>query len=475
LNGVATGVTTAEGARPGMELEELQRRLSDLDKEVLQDFVLDLYLHVSELADRIETLVLYNEPAALRKAIAKRIQAVKRGRRFIDYRASFSFARDLEMIIADIEGGLLASSPNDAFALADQFLATADAVLNRVDDSGGVVADVYRAAVLLWLTAAEHWRDSGIDWVERVHQLYQDNDYGVLDPLLPNSHILLNRDQLTQLAWRYESATRQAMKAQAADGEFNWPATKSAVALGMVAEALKDPVLYERSVLIRSPEPNDLQKQDIVAMYLRFNCNDEALHWLSSPWQARFETDRLRLLDQAYSQSGDRQHLSQVRQQIYQREQNYASFARYLETLHDDEKNAARLEAIRRAEQGVDVVVSADLLLQLGETDRAQALVLSRHQQLADGFYESLARLAKDLEQADCLLAATACYRALLLDILKRARSKAYTHAARYYRKLDAMANGIKGYAPLEGHQAFLAQLEKDHGRKRSFWARVKP
>jgi hypothetical protein len=459
-----------------MELEELQRRLSELGRDVLQNFVLDLYLHVPELADRIETLVLYNEPAALRKAIAKRIQAVKRGRRFIDYRDSFSFAQDLEMIIADIEAGLLDCSPKDAFALADQFLASAEAVLNRVDDSGGAVADVYRAAVLIWLKAAAHCDDSGIDWVERVYQLYGSNDYGVLDPLLPNSHILLDRDQLTQLAWRYESETRKAMKAQAADGGLNWPALKSGVALGMVAEALKDPLLYERSVLIQSPKPNDLQKKSIVAMYLRFNRNDEALRWLTSTWQARFEADRLRLLEQAYSQSGDRARLSQVCYRIYLREQSYASFERYLETLDDDdEKNAARLEAIRAAEHGNDVVVSANLLLQLGEADRAQALVLSRHRQLADAFYDSLAKLAKHLEQADCLLAATACYRALLLDILNQARSKAYAHAARYYGKLEAMADRINDYAPLDSHQAFVSRLEQDHGRKRSFWAKLKP
>lgn len=50
-----------------------------------------------------------------------------------------------------------------------------------------------------------------MDWPERVYQLYQQNDYGVLDPLLPNAQLLLTRDQLEQLAWRYESALRKAL------------------------------------------------------------------------------------------------------------------------------------------------------------------------------------------------------------------------------------------------------------------------
>lgn len=123
-----------------MELEQLQHKLSALDKELLEDFILDLYLHFPELADRIETLSLTKDPSALSKAIAKRIQSLKRGRRFIDYRSSFAFARDLELIVEDIERGLLDGSPEHAFALADKFLATVEAVLNRVDDSGGVVS-----------------------------------------------------------------------------------------------------------------------------------------------------------------------------------------------------------------------------------------------------------------------------------------------------------------------------------------------
>jgi hypothetical protein len=265
------------------------------------------------------------------------------------------------------------------------------------------------------------------------------------------------------------------VKAQAAGDKSNWPALRSGAALGMVAQALKDPALYERSVLIGSPEPNDLQKKHIVAMYLSFNSHEEALRWLKPPWQPRFELDRLRLLDQAYGQIGDTEQLRQVRYQIYQREQSHASFERYLETLDDDQKEAARREAAKEAEQGDNVIVNADLLLQLGEAKRAQTLVLSRHHELADCFYRSLTTLAERFEQADCLPAATACYRALLLDILNQGRSKAYSHAARYYKKLNAMANRVSDYGPLDGHQAFVAQLEKDHGRKRSFWARVEP
>lgn len=456
-----------------MNRDDLQQKLFEMDPAVLQNFVLDLYQRFPELSDAIETLVLFNDPFALKKAIAKRIQSLKRGRKFIDWRASGGFARDLDSIMTDIESGLLYASPEHAFVLMDKFLATADAVMNRVDDSSGEIGGIYQSAVLLWLTAAKAWGDPKVDWLERVYQLDQSNDYGVLDPVLPNSHILLGQDQLQQLADRYEAEYHQADKNKDPDDNYNWDARKACVALGCVAEALTDPDLYEHSVLIDSPDPNDLQKKSIVTMYIKFNQLDGALRWLSTDWESRFEQDRLRQLEQVYELSGDKDQLRDIRKKMYQQNGSYSSLERYLETLNKDEQIAARRTAISQAEQGGNIITCADMLLQLDEAERAQQLIVLRHHELEECYYAHLTTLVKAFEQAGCQLAATACYRALLLDILNRGYSKAYTHAARYFKKLDSMAGEISDFEPLIEHITFLNQLETDHGRKRSFWDRV--
>ncbi len=456
-----------------MNIDTLKEKLADIDADTLRDFVFDLYLQYPELSDKIEALTLANDPVALTRVLRKRIASLKRGRRFIDYRASFDFARELESTLADIESGLLERSPQHAFDLVDRFLATAESVLNRVDDSGGAVGDVYRQAVLLWLTAAAGWRDANIDWLERIDQLYQQNDYGVLDPLLPNAHLLLKPDQLKQLAWRYENALRKALKSPEQEDKFNFAALHSGVALGQVADALHDPALYERSVLIHSPQPNHLQMKSICEKYLQYEQPESAMRYLKQAWEDRFEHDRLELLDKVCVQMGDRKQLKVIRSRLFQSEQSYASFTRYLEALDEDEKEKACRSAIRQAEQGGDILHSADLLLNLGQTKSAQALVLARHLELAECFYDGLLRLAKAFEKADYNLAATACYRALLLDILAQARSKAYGHAARYFKKLEALAKRIKVFKPLPTHHAYVEQLRSVHGRKKSFWARL--
>lgn len=456
-----------------MNVDTLKEKLADIDADTLRNFIFDLYLRYPELSDKIEALTLANDPVALSRVLRKRIASLKRRQRFIDYRASFDFARELEATLADIESGLLERSPEHAFDLVDRFLATAESVLNRVDDSGGAVAEVYRQAVLLWLTAAKGWRDANVDWLERIYQLYQQNDYGVLDPLLPNANLLLTPDQLKQLAWRYENALRRALKSPEQEDKLNLAALHSGVALGQIADALRDPALYERSVLMHSPQPNNLQMKSICEKYLQYEQPEMAMQYLNQAWESRFEHDRLELLDKVCEQTGDREQLKEIRSQLFQSEQSYPKFMRYLEALDEDEKEKACSSAFNQVEQSGNIVLSADLLLNMSQTERAQALVLARHQELAECFYDSLLRLAKAFEKADCNLAATACYRALLLDILAQARSKAYGHGARYYKKLEALAKRTKEFKPLPTHHAFVQQLHSAHGRKKSFWARL--
>ena len=223
-------------------------------------------------------------------------------------------------MLNDIESGLLQHSPEHAFDLVGRFLATAESVLNRVDDSGGAVGEVYRQTVLLWLTAAKGWQDASIDWLERIYQLYQQNDYGVLDPLLPNANLLLTPDQLKQLAWRYENALRKALEFPEQEGKLNLVALRSGVALGQIADALRDPALYERSVLIHSPQPNNLQMKSICEKYLQYEQPETAMRYLNQAWEDRFEHDRLELLDKVCVKTGDRKQLTVIRSRLFQSE-----------------------------------------------------------------------------------------------------------------------------------------------------------
>jgi hypothetical protein len=77
--------------------------------------------------------------------------------------------------------------------------------------------------------------------------------------------------------------------------------------------------------------------------------------------------------------------------------------------------------------------------------------------------------------KSDRLLEATILYRALLDDILDRARSPAYGYGARYLAKLDAMAAHVDAAVGIKTHERYREALTKKHGRKWGFWSLVKP
>jgi hypothetical protein len=61
-------------------------------------------------------------------------------------------------------------------------------------------------------------------------------------------------------------------------------------------------------------------------------------------------------------------------------------------------------------------------------------------------------------------------YRALIDDILQRARSPAYGHAARYLARLDALAASGASVEPnAPDHDTYLRNLRQAHGRKAGF------
>ena len=82
-------------------------------------------------------------------------------------------------------------------------------------------------------------------------------------------------------------------------------------------------------------------------------------------------------------------------------------------------------------------------------------------------------QLGKALQARGCSRGETLVYRALLDDILDRAYSPAYRHAARYLTRLAAIARTDVDLAPLTSHADFELDLRLRHKRKLGFWGAV--
>lgn len=452
--------------------------LSALPKEALVKFITQLYGENKDLNRRIDTLMIQNNPDELFKALKKRVQSLKRSSRFIGYNESFDFSRTLDALLHDIKILLLPLSPKKSFELVDLFLATANNTFERVDDSAGCVGDSYRYGVTLWLETASAWQQGKEpckkDWQQEIYTIFQNNDYGVYDGLLPGSAELLDEEALRQLAWRFESEARKALKTPAdEDKNYNFAASHACIGLRSVAEALNDIELYERATLITSPKPNGLQKESLATFSLRLSQPASALKWLDAPWDDRFEKKRLELLDECYQQADEAEKLLQLRRDYYQQYPNFHSLSRLLEVSPEPEKNKLLTRALDDAKAMGDLTAAVDMLLKMEAVEAAESLIVSRSDQLANCFYGSLRDFIEVFEKSGRPLAALLCYRALLEDILNQGRSKAYHYAARYYQKIQALDKTLSQYDEFPDAVTYEAAIKAKHGRKRAFWTLV--
>ncbi|WP_163836330.1 DUF6880 family protein [Spartinivicinus ruber] len=458
-----------------MKKEQLIAQLKQLDSTVLAEFVISLLGEDRTLDLKIESLALRSNPEGLTRQAKSQIQSIKRGRRFIEYGESFQLAGRLSAIIDDIEQVILPHSPKSAFELTDLLLSIHSDVMNRVDDSGGVIGGEFLRANVLWLNAAKAWGNNNIDWLAKIYDLVEQEDYGVLDALLPNANLLLNEQQLRQLSWRYENEIRTQLKKEGTHNSYTRPTfelIKLTTKLHQVAQALADPELYEHATLLLSPTPNSMQIQSLVEQYLLFNQAEKALKWLDQPW-TNDEITRYQLLNKVYELMNNKPKLREVREKIYQTTQTAEALNELIELLPEEEKQQVLSKAVDEAEQCNMLYIAIDKLVYLKQFEKAQNLILKRFKELPSVPYKRLNDYVKAFDKQKCLLAVIACYRVLTDDILDNAHSKAYNHAARYLKKLIALDSQIQDYQSLKTAEEYYQTLQELHGRKRSFWSRV--
>lgn len=240
-----------------------------------------------------------------------------------------------------------------------------------------------------------------------------------------------------------------------------------------MARALRDPRLYERSIVVRSPEPNDLQANDIAEQYLACGDGAGALRWLSihSGENGRFE--RLDMLDRAYELLGDRDRQIEVRREVYRRAPSIHSYRALEQILPVGERTAFREDACRDARTGPHVATAAELLFGLEEPALAEQLIIERSGELDGRNYVLLTELGRSAKTKGRLLAAALIWRALIDAILTRGYAKAYGHAARYLLELRLVSANIEDYRGHPSHDAYERGLRLAHRRKASFWARL--
>jgi hypothetical protein len=414
------------------------------------------------------------DPARLAAEFRQRLQNWKRSTRFVGRGGAAGFGRELESWLDEIERELLPLDPARAHRLVDAFLRSDGCFFEQADDSDGAIGDAVGAGCRLWLRAAKAQSNKdAAEWIERVYALVNADEYGGREAVLGSAALLFDEASLRALASRFEADLEKALRrSRGAAERAEYGVFKAAAAVGLIADALRDPDLSTKATLRYSPNPNPLQKEQFAERYIRFGRPGDALTWLDGDW-GHHEEGRERLLAEACAALGDTARLRAVRQALFDRTGTPSDFDAWQQSLEPADRGHAAEVARERAKILDDPISGAQLLLALDDDAAAEALLVARHATLRGEDYYRLVPLAEALEKKGRVLGTIVCYRALLAAILARAYARAYGHAAEYLHALRRLDGQVDDYGSLPTHEAFESSIRGAHGRKVSFWKRV--
>lgn len=441
-------------------------------KEALVALLLELARDHEAVQARLGRMQLADQPDKLAAGFKKTLAAWKRSSKFYGYREAGEFGRDLEGWLEQVERELCPKDPPAALALFQAFIEADASWFERADDSDGVIGDAVRSACQHWLRAAARCETPASVWPDRLLALYLADQYGARGELLSNAGLLLDEAAQRELVTKLDAQLSATLEACPTPENPPYEVFRISGALSLLSESLGDPDVQVRASLHYSPDPNPVQRQSFARAYIEADRPADALVWLQGSW-GHMEDSRQGLLAEALEKLGRLDESVPIRRAMFER--TLSDY--YLELWLKHLAEPARPDAIARARELAlahkDPARAATVLLQIGDADAAEEKLLANPGGIDGGAYGSLVPLAKALRNHDCPRGETVIYRALLNGILDRAYARAYGHAARYWSRLQEIANGTTGLLPLSSHDEFEAEIRARHGRKTAFWAHV--
>jgi len=341
-----------------------------------------------------------------------------------------------------------------------------ETIFNAVDDSSGEIGMIFKYdAVEIFCNFATKCDDK--KWLmDLVLKLNQDDGYGVRDSLVHAAGKYLPNELLREMAdrcWRYSESERDEPKIR------HWLRLVESL-----ASQLKDPMLFERARLKSWGEAGPAACLDIAQVYLDAGDAKTALSWIERVSKdVSFQLDeRDSLLLEIYRQLGDSKSQEEIAWRTFRRYRSESTLNTLLDVIGQKKRGQVVDDATGEIMQ--DKVLNhfnATFLITMGRVDDAELYLMDRKDQLNGDRYSSLLEFAEVMENGQKFYAACIIYRELIDSILARAKSKYYHHGIRYLKKIDMLALKVNDWKGSISHDAYLAELRRDHFRKKAFWS----
>jgi hypothetical protein len=442
-----------------------ERRLKLIDKgpEILADALLNLSYYSDEADELIEQLIV--SPKENVQRFKKKLSGLKHSGRFIDWRGSAGFARELEMLLQDLKAGV--DDPLTGVQMVASFFEKVNIIFEMCDDSNGSIGDVFRYdAKELFVDYASRCTNKD-RVVEIILKVNQRDDYGIRDSLIDCAVDCLPEESIRKMI-----ITLQQW-ADIENEEYN--KRHHLILIESLARQINDAKLFEQTRIASWGKLSTAAFIDIARVYLDSKDVEAAHSWLKKvPGGDTFQAyERDKLLLEIYQKQGNSGKLTELLSHKLRSSHSVENLQALLDVIgHSKREEVITEEVLQILKNKRFCVSDAGFLIEIGKLNEAEEYIVKRVEQLDGNFYGNLIRLAEKMKLENRYLAACLIYRSLLVSFLERGYTKAYPHGIRYLKTLDKLSMDIDDWKNNSHHEAFKEQIMQDHGRKRSFWSK---
>lgn len=437
-----------------------------------------------------------NGPQAIAKLIDRRLGALEKARGYIEWNKARTFRDDLAATVSTITRQLGDAAPALAIDRLLRFIATHEAVFERVDDSSGYVQDIYYNAIEDLGALTPRLSPDELALIpDRIAVALGQSDHGYFVDAA--RAVVEHLPPPVLRGWDNDLAKRHAeLEANDADTTNRFVYSNASQYLlirQMIADALGD--LDGFITLESRKHPNVQDTLDVARRLLEANRAREALDWVrrASPVKLMYMS-RADVADRQMSRDalapqrasleaailekvGETEAAQALRWSVFEDSLSVTMLRDYVARLPDFEDVEVLDKAFDFVMTSEHIYTALGFLLAWPRLDLAARLVVKNFGLWDGRHYDLLPQAAEALDNSGLetgAVAATILYRALIDDVLLRGNSKAYPHAARYLESLDALAARsdveTTQVQNMDMHATYRAQLQKKHGRKYGFW-----
>ncbi|MGR9158885.1 DUF6880 family protein [Rhizobium leguminosarum] len=466
------------------------KNLETLGAQRLAELLVEISMGSAAHKRRLRMELAGNHGSAeVAREVRKRLASIARARTLINWRKVKALKSDLETQRKTITETVAADDPQEAFELIWQFLALANPIFERSNESSGsVIQSFHQACEDAAAIAASAKIDSNV-LAEKVFKAVQDDGYGQYDNLIAAMAPALGKDGLDCLKTLFVQWSKEPKDKPAEDKReiIGWGSAGPLyedeidgtqrdltvrIALQEIADAQGDVDAYI------GQHPEDARKApmiaaDIANRLVSAGRAKEALETLDEAdrrgWaDMPFEWQRARV--ETLEALGRAEEAQTYRWTCFEQSLHGEHLKAFLRRLPDFDDLEAEEKAFVHARAFPDVHQALAFFLNWPAPAEAAKLVVSRKAELDGNLYELMTLAAEALAEKHPL-ATTIVLRSMIDFALDSGRSGRYKHAARHLADCASFAPHIDDFGNTRSHDLYVAELKRRHGKKHGFWS----